>query len=185
MLFCSYGQLQNYISCTVKDMSDPYQYMHPSFMYTSEPVEKTPVRESYASTPQQKVYTKHSEPSPRLWINYLWNSVHVMARTYDPTIDPNVRKSFSCFYQSLAGILPTADSRKIMTNFISVTKEVQKTLLESKELTSFFTVHRDIYSQLAQRPGEFFTSSLKDSDSLFAWTLSIPCILQFTNRRTS
>ena len=151
-------------------MSQSYQMMHPSYMYTSESVPKIPVRESYAATPQQRFHPQVKiEPHPKVWLNHFWNAVHVLAVTYNPT-DENVRNSFACFYQSMAGILPTAEAKKIMNDFIAMPRDVLKVLVESKALSSFFTVHRDIYQALTSRPGDFFTFSLTNSDSLFAWT---------------
>lgn len=139
-------------------------------MYTSEAVSKTPSKEGYAPTPDITArVANRTEPSPRLWLQYFWDAAHTLSMTYEPT-NENVSKSFACLFQSLAGIVPTSDARRIITDFLTTTREVQKTLISSQELKGFFTAYPEVYTIIAQRPYEFFNRSLKDSDSLFIWT---------------
>lgn len=145
--------------------------MHPSDRYTNNSISKVPIKESYSPLPHVQTISApvRTNPPPTLWMGHFWNAVHVLARTYNGT-DDKVRKSFACFYQSLADIIPTHEMRKIMGDFMLMTKEVQDVLFDSKILSTFFTVHREVYDELVSKPGEFFYFSLRDSDSLFMWT---------------
>lgn len=141
--------------------------MHPAHLYqTSAMASKEPVRERFSIAAQPR--TKE-EPNFQLWIDQFWRCIHVFGRVYQPS-DKNVKQSFSCFFQSLSGILPSKAMRAMMKDFIAMTPAIQKALLEHKSLNSFFTVHRPLYNVLASKPDEFFTFCLDDSDSLFAWT---------------
>jgi hypothetical protein len=141
--------------------------MHPAHLYqTSAMASKEPVRERFSIAAQPR--TKE-EPNFQLWIDQFWRCIHVFGRVYQPS-DKNIKQSFSCFFQSLSGILPSKAMRSMMKDFIAMTPAIQKALLEHKSLNSFFTVHRPLYNVLASKPDEFFTFCLDDSDSLFAWT---------------
>jgi len=133
--------------------------------YTVKSVPKIP-RESYYS--QQTSGNQQINPT-KLWINSFWKICHVMAVTYNPSNDIT-KRSVACFYQSLMEILPDPIIKKIMANFLSMNKQVQTTLLENKELNSFFLVHKDIKTSILKNPEDFFSTSLKDSSSLFIWT---------------
>jgi hypothetical protein len=150
--------------------------MHPSSLYTYNPISKIPLKESYSPLPHVPTISApaRTEPNPGIWMRHFWNACHVLARTYNP-VDDKVRKSFACFYQSLSDIIPTYEMRRVMKDFILMTKEVQDTLFESKILSTFFTVHREIYDELIRKPRDFFNFSLKDSDSLFIWTYLLHC----------
>jgi hypothetical protein len=127
------------------------------------------IRESYA--PTGRVW----EPSPRLWLSRFWRVVHVMASTYTPASD-KIRDSYKCFYQSMANILPTTEARSIMTEFISMGKTVRQTIMDDRTLATFFTVYGEdqlygqVQTRLLQAPENFFTTSLRDDHTLFAWT---------------
>lgn len=146
----------------------PYRSMNTYQYYNSDPISledyKTPIRNSSVA---------RVEPSPRLWLDKFWKTVHVMAACYSPKIS-KTRDSYRCFYQSMANILPTAEARAIMAEFLHMSKSVQQILLADKILSSFFTVYGEsvnyssIYKRMSQ--GDFFISSFQNEDTLFAWT---------------
>ena len=140
---------------------------HPISRFGTGTVAREPVREGFRSPVPMR---GKEEPALDLWIDQFWRCIHVFARVYAPGEDKSVRESYNCFFQSMAGILPSASMRAVMRDFMSMTRTVQKTLLESKSVASFFTVHRDVGAELVERPGGFFTWSLEDGDRLFAWT---------------
>jgi Erv1 / Alr family len=140
--------------------------MYPAHLYQTSNLSKEPIRERFSIAAQPK---PKEEPDLKLWIDQFWKCIHVFGRVYQPT-DKEIKQSFSCFFQSLSGILPSKMMRGMMKDFIAMTPTIQKALLEHKSLTSFFTVHRPLYNVLISKPGEFFTFCLEDGDSLFAWT---------------
>lgn len=143
-------------------------YMNPTPSFRTKTIPREIIREGFRSPVPIK-----EEPNIDLWINQFWKCLHTMTRTYEPNSeqsDKTVRESFSCFIQSLSGIIPSASMRALLQDFFVMGPQVQKVLLESKSLASFFTVHRDILTEIQSRPTSFFTWSLENGDKLFAWT---------------
>ena len=147
-------------------MSHP---VYPYGLYEKQSMLEFPVKESYVNYSDYSQFDRIVEPNTILWIDYFWRAVHIFARTYEP-VDDSIKRSYICFYKSMIGILPSMDMRQIIQNFITMTNEVRNVLLENKELSSFFLVHKTIHYELSQNPDRFFINSLKDSDSLFAWS---------------
>ncbi len=152
------------------------------YPYTTDPISKTPAREPYAPSTgyssssvgnvQPPSYTQAPlprEPPVELWIGQFWRAVHVIAQTYSPG-DDRTKRAFTCFYQSLSELVPSHAVRQIVHDFMLMGPTVQSTLLESRALGSFFTVHRDILELLHRQPRTFMNACLKDAESLFTWT---------------
>lgn len=152
-------------------------------MYTSDPRSKVPVKESFAPLPSRTPQTR-IEPGMRVWIGQFWKTCHVMARSYNPGNGSGdmVRKSYACFFEAMGKLLPSEQMRRMMGDFIMMTPEIQKTLLDSPELASFRLVHEDVTTRLKSNPRDFFNSSLADSDSLFAWTYLFHAYYNLLNR---
>lgn len=138
-------------------------------MFQTHRVSNVPIREPFAITPYLQAQQTYQEPPIDLWIGYFWRSVHIMAITYNPT-DELTKKSIACFYQSLAGIIPSAELRRIMNRFIEMDNTIKDSLVSSKSLSSFFTVHSEVYDELTERPHLFFSWALINSTNLFIWS---------------
>lgn len=141
--------------------------MHPVNRFQKRSLARDPIREGFTTRPLR---TRKEEPSPDLWVTQFWKCVHIMSRTYSPAEVPGMREAYECFFQSLAGILPSAFMRAFLKDFIAMNPTVRKILLDNKSLSSFFTVHPETFEMITQYPKMFFEYSLEDGDKLFIWS---------------
>jgi hypothetical protein len=141
--------------------------MHPVNMFQKKDLARESIREGFTTRPLK---TRKEEPSLDLWIANFWKCVHIMSRTYAPDEVPGMKAAYECFFQSLTGILPSAFMRAFLKDFIAMTPNVRKILLENKSLSSFFTVHPETFEMISQNPKFFFEYSLQDGDKLFIWS---------------
>ncbi len=124
---------------------------------------KTPTlnsREYYSNKPMRReVYID-------LWINSFWNLTHIMAITYDPARDSKnlMINATTCFYEALSIIVPNNNLRQTMSEFIKMTPNVKNTLIENKDLKSFFSVYP------TNLDSNFLKDSLESSEKLFIWS---------------
>ena len=134
-------------------------------------------RENYVSSAPQV-----REPPVQIFISDFWDISHIIASTYDPhTLGPNKVEtgsmSFMCFYEALAVIIPNSSLRTMIKDFISMTLSVQSTLINCKELKSFFKVHTDL-----KLDSGFFKRSFVDADSLSMWVYLLHSYYDIQNR---
>lgn len=141
--------------------------MYPIDKFQKKGLNKQPIQEGFTSRPFRN---RKEEPPLELWIHQFWKCVHIMARTYSPNDVPEMKEAYECLFQSLTVILPSAFMRAFLKDFLAMTPTVRKILMDNKSLSSFFTVHPEIFEMLSQNPKYFFEYSLEDADKLFIWS---------------
>lgn len=108
------------------------------------------------------------------WFDNYFRSAFCMARVYDGN---KCSESMYCFLESMTKIVPNERWRYEFKNFLLMTPEVKRVILNMAELKGFFNVYTFMYKIINENSQQLLSYCLQNNDVMFMYLYIMYCYM--------